>query len=118
MILGKCETVKRAKAWMKSWAVKETTGFVVFFNSKPCEWSRDLPETHKNRPGCIAVDILTGERYEARGGSYEAGHAGWETIERASDANAALDHLIANAGQPLPEDMAALEKLGNPFMSA
>jgi hypothetical protein len=28
----------------------------------------------------------------------------------------ALDSLIAQAGEPLPEDMAALEKLGNPFV--
>lgn len=27
-----------------------------------------------------------------------------------------LDELIAHAGEPLPEDLAALEKLGNPFL--
>jgi len=29
----------------------------------------------------------------------------------------ALDDLIAQASAPLPEDLAALEKLGNPFLS-
>lgn len=84
MILGKCETVKRAKAWMKRWQVEQATGFVIFFNGNACEWAHQLPEPHRNRPGCIAVNVATGERYEARGGTYGAGHEGWQPISRDS----------------------------------
>ena len=80
MILGKCETVKRAKAWMKRWRVEQATGFVIFFNGNACEWAYQLPENDRNRPGCIVVNIETGERFEARGGTYGGGHEGWRPI--------------------------------------
>lgn len=48
---------------------------------------------------------------------YAKGKLGEITQQAAAKAitPAQLDELIANAGEPLPEDMAALEKLGNPF---
>ena len=41
------------------------------------------------------------------------GHVSPEELE--SELNKELDELLKNAGEPLPEDLAALEKLGNPF---
>lgn len=43
----------------------------------------------------------------------EGGHV--SPAELPAALNEALDKLIAEAGEPLPEDMAALAKLGNPF---
>lgn len=80
MILGKCETLVRAKAWLEYWDVKQTTGFVIFYNGEATEWAHALPEPNRNRPGCIAVNVETGERHEARGGTYWDGHKGWHPI--------------------------------------
>lgn len=55
----------------------------------------------------VPDDIVTGRIFDPIMKAYQT----WLAINE----DKAIDSLISNAGKPLAEDMAALERLGNPF---
>lgn len=75
---GKTPSLCDACDYMHQWEIHERAGFVIFYDGAPCEWARELDTPHRNRPGCIAINVLTGERWVSTGGNYGSGAERWE----------------------------------------
>ena len=73
-------TLAEAKSWMRRWRLAQRAGLVIFWEGEAFEWASFLDKPSNNRPGCIAIDLASGQRFRAEGGNFKVGAERWVPI--------------------------------------